>query len=142
MACKNNCKIIEGFARRTWNGQQFVIHGMKTSAGCPLISTLNDTDGVSNAGGEAIPLSFIQDQNGEWVGDTFAEQTGKRFLVKHRETGEPLPNRKFVAIVGGVKKEGTTDRNGYAHVDAKDGDSIELHLIFDAPTGSLKHGDV
>jgi uncharacterized Zn-binding protein involved in type VI secretion len=142
MACKKNCKIIEGSARRTWNGQQFVIHGMKTSGGCPLISTLNDTDGVGNDGGERIPLSFIQDQNGEWIGNTFAEQTGKRFLVRNSETGEPIANRKFIAIVGGVKQEGTTDNDGYAHVDAKAGASIELHTIFEAPNGPLTYGGV
>ena len=40
---------------------------------------------------------------------------------------------------GGVKQEGFTDNNGYAHIDAKDGDSMELNLIFEAPTGPLKH---
>jgi uncharacterized Zn-binding protein involved in type VI secretion len=143
IACKKNCVIAEGYAFSTLtNGCSQVIHGMRTSGGCPLYSTLNEVDGVGNENGEAIPLSFTQDHNGEWVGDTLAEQTGKRFLVKHSETGEALANRKFIAVVGGVKQEGTTDKNGYAHVDAKDGTSIELHLIFEAPTGSLKHGGV
>lgn len=143
MACRNNCVIAEGFARSTLaNGRSRVYHNMRSSGGCPLFSTLNDIDGVANESGEAIPLSFKQDDNGEWVGDTFAEQTGKRFLVKHSETGEPLPNRKFIAIVDMAKQNGITDKNGYAHVDAKDGDSVELHLIFEAPTGPLKHGGV
>lgn len=143
LACKKNCVIAEGFIRSTLtNGRSQVIHGMKTSGGCPLISTLNDCDGVGNEIGEATPLSFAQDHNGGWIGDTFAEQTGKRFLVKNSETGEPLAKRKFIALVGGVKQEGTTDKNGYAHVDAKDGDSIELHLVFEAPTGPLMYGGV
>lgn len=141
MACSKNCVIIEGFSRSTLsNGRSRVIHGMMTSGGCPLSSTLNDIDGVDNESGEAIPLSFTQDHNGEWVGDTFAEQTGKRFLVKNSETGEPLANRKFIAVVSGAKQEGMTDKNGYAQVDAKDGDSIELHTIFEAPTGPLTFG--
>lgn len=138
MACSKNCLIAEGFSRSTLaNGRSRAIHGMMTSGGCPLYSTLNDIDGVDNEGGEALPLSFSQDHNGAWVGDTFAEQIGKRFLIKNSETGEPLTNRKFIAIVGGTKKEGTTDKNGYAHVDAEVGDSIELHMIFEAPTGPL-----
>jgi uncharacterized Zn-binding protein involved in type VI secretion len=45
MACRKRCVIAEGFARATLvNGRGRVIHGMKTSGGCPLISTLNDLD--------------------------------------------------------------------------------------------------
>ena len=143
MACRNSCVIAEGFDRSTLaNGRHRVIHGMTTSGGCPLYSTLNDIDGVGNESGKAVPLSFAQGDNGEWVGDTFAEQTGKRFLFKNSETNELLANRRFVAVVGGSKQEGITDKNGYAHVDAKNGDSVELHLIFEAPTGPLKHGGV
>lgn len=139
MACPNNCVIAEGYSHSILpNRRSRVIHGMRTSGGCPLYSTLNDTDGVNNQGGAVIPLSFVQDHDGEWVGDTFAEQTGKRFLGKHSETGEPLPDGKFVAVVAGKKQEGITDKNGYAHVDAKDGDSVDLQVVFQASTGPLK----
>ena len=70
MACRNNCVIVEGFSRATLaNGRSRVIHGMRTSGGCPLHSTLNDIDGVSNESGEAIPLRFTQDHNGEWAAE-------------------------------------------------------------------------
>lgn len=143
MGCPKNCVIAEGYSHSILpNRRSRVIHGMRTSGGCPLYSTLNDTDGVSNHGGKAVPLSFTQDDNGEWVGDTFAEKTGKRFLVKDSETGKPLANRKFIAVLGGAKQEGTTDKNGYAYVEAKDGDSIKLHVVFEAPAGALTFGGV
>jgi uncharacterized Zn-binding protein involved in type VI secretion len=143
LACKKKCSIAEGFVRCTLtNGRSAVIHGMKTSGGCPLLSTLNDIDGVSNEAGTTVPLSFVQDNSDDWVGDTFEEQTGKRFLFADSETGEPLANRKFVARVGDRKQEGTTDKNGYADIDAEDGEVIELHLVFEAPTGPLTFGGV
>jgi len=75
MACRKNCVIAEGFSRSTLaNGRSQVIHGMKTSGGCQLNSTLNDIDGVGNESSEAIPLSFMQDHIGESpMGDPAAE---------------------------------------------------------------------
>lgn len=138
MACSKNCVIAEGVRRFTLsNGRSRVIHGMKTTGGCPMISTLNDIDGMHNELGETVPLSFAIDQDGNWTGDTFAEQTGKRFLMKNSETGAPLAKRKFVARVGDARHEGLTDANGFAYVDAKDGELVELHLIFEAPSGPL-----
>jgi uncharacterized Zn-binding protein involved in type VI secretion len=95
IACTNNCVIAERYSRSILpNRRSRVIHGMRTSSRCPLYSTLNDTDGVSRQREDAVPLSSVQNHNGKWVGDTFAEQSGKFFLVKHSETGEPLSDRK------------------------------------------------
>jgi len=69
MACSKNCVIAEGVRRFTLsNGRSRVIHGMKTSGGCPMISTLNDVDGMHNEMGETVPLSFAIDQDGNWTG--------------------------------------------------------------------------
>lgn len=55
MACPKNCVIAQGFVRSTLtNGRAQVIHGMKTSGGCPCLSSLNDIDGVGNSDGETI----------------------------------------------------------------------------------------
>lgn len=63
------CSIAEGFMRRTLtNGRHAVIHGMKTSGGCPLLSTLNDLDGVGNESGELVPPSFFLNADGRWTG--------------------------------------------------------------------------
>lgn len=71
IACPKNCVIAEGFSRSTLaNGRIRVLHGMMTSAGCPLYSTINDIDGVGNATQSEIPNAFILGYNGQWVGNT------------------------------------------------------------------------
>lgn len=68
MACKKKCSIAEGFlGRKLASGRFSVIHGMRTSGGCPLLSTLNDLDGVSNGGG-LVPTSFFMNADGQWAG--------------------------------------------------------------------------
>lgn len=69
LACAKKCTIAEGFMRRTLTNRRYaVIHGMKTSGGCPLISTLNDMDGVGNETGSPVPTTFFQNSDGAWVG--------------------------------------------------------------------------
>lgn len=68
MACKKNCTIAEGFVGRTLtNRRHAVIHGMQTSGACPLLSTLNDLDGVSNGGGP-VSSAFFLNAAGHWTG--------------------------------------------------------------------------
>jgi uncharacterized Zn-binding protein involved in type VI secretion len=135
IACKKNCKIIEGFARRTWNGRQFVIHGMKTSGGCPLISTLNDTDGVGNDAGEAIPSSFFQDHIGQWIGNTAGVSSSIRqaydeqFLLLGGD-GRPLAGAYYTAkLASGELVHGETDDEGKTRRFYTTGaHNIEIHL--------------
>lgn len=68
MACRNNCVIAEGFSRSILpNGHSMVIHGMKTSGGCPLYSTLNDVDGICNESGDVIAEKHFLNAEGHWV---------------------------------------------------------------------------
>lgn len=68
MACRKNCIIAHGFPRSTLtNGRPQVIHGMKTSAGCPLQSTLNDIDGIGNASGETVAEKYYLNAEGDWA---------------------------------------------------------------------------
>jgi uncharacterized Zn-binding protein involved in type VI secretion len=68
MACKKNCVIAEGLQHSILtNGRAQVTHGMKTSAGCPLLSTLNERDGVANERGQAAPTSFFLNADGVWA---------------------------------------------------------------------------
>jgi hypothetical protein len=58
--------IAEGYAFSTLtNGRSQVIHGMKTSGGCHLVSTLNNIDGVVNENGAAAPTAFFQNAAGD-----------------------------------------------------------------------------
>lgn len=68
VACSKNCVIADGFARSVLsNGRAQVIHGMKTSAGCPLHSTLNDIDGIGNESGKAIAEEYFLNADGTWM---------------------------------------------------------------------------
>jgi uncharacterized Zn-binding protein involved in type VI secretion len=50
MSCRKHCKISEGFVTSTLSsGRCKVHHGMSTSGGCTLESTLNEVDGVGGA---------------------------------------------------------------------------------------------
>jgi uncharacterized Zn-binding protein involved in type VI secretion len=69
LACKKNCVIAEGYLYSILtNGKPQVLHGMMTSGSCPLISTLNDFDGVGNESGEAVATAFFLNADGFWTG--------------------------------------------------------------------------
>lgn len=66
MSCNKGCKIADGYAHaKLENGKQRVTHGQCTSGGCALISTLNNIDGIGNAGGTAVADAFVQDAEGK-----------------------------------------------------------------------------
>lgn len=88
LACKKTCSIAEGYpGRRLMNGCSSVIHGMKTSGGCPLLSTLNDQDGVSSGG--IVPSSFFLNTNGIWTGvavDANEHRYDEQAQLSHQHT--------------------------------------------------------
>ncbi|MES2163901.1 MAG: PAAR domain-containing protein [Pseudomonadota bacterium] len=119
MACRNNCLIAEGFSRATLaNGRSRVIHGMKSSGGCPIYSTLNEIDGVGNESGEAIPLGFIQCHDGQWAGNTagvsssFRQEYDEQFLLLDGDS-RPLARTYYTAkLAAGEFLHGETDEEG------------------------------
>lgn len=124
MACRKNCVIAEGFIRSTLtNGRSQVIHGMVTSGGCPLQSTLNDIDGVGNESGEHVPASFVEHQ-GEWVEKKFDEQ----FFFKD-ENGTILAGIPYTVKLDDELIHGTTDDDGKTERYVTDGaKQIEFHI--------------
>lgn len=119
MACRMSCVIAEGYARSTLsNGKYRVIHGQSTSGGCPLYSSINDFDGVANEHGEAVPRGFIQDHNGEWVGNTAGVNSSvsaaydEQFLLLDGD-GRPLAGIYYTAkLASGELVYGETDAEG------------------------------
>ncbi len=93
MTCKKKCAIMEGFATcKLMNGCSSVLHGMRTSGGCPLLSTLNDLDGVGNDGGP-VPTSFFLNAHGLWTGATpvlDGRPYDEQVLLRHQRA-EGLP---------------------------------------------------
>ena len=112
MSCKKNCVIAEGYPISfLTNGKNQVIHGMKTSGQCPLTSTFNDVDGVGNSSGEEIPVRFVQDEAGDWIGKT-NEGYDQHFILTDEESGQPLANRHYRMKFKGRTIEGKTDAQG------------------------------
>lgn len=67
VSCSKGCVIAEGFSDSTLpNGSVRVLHGMRTSGGCPCYSTLNDIDGVAAGGGAIVDKHFLN-ADGKWA---------------------------------------------------------------------------
>lgn len=139
MACPKNCVIAEGFARSTLpNGRSRVFHGMKTSGGCPLLSTLNDRDGVGNTGGPDVPIRFVQNEAGEWVGKS-NEGYDQHFVLTDEQTGTPIADRYYRMTFNGKTIEGKTDTNGKTEkVTADDPAEVTIELMPEGYTGANK----
>jgi len=113
LGCKKNCVIAEGYAFSTLtNGRSQVIHGMKTSGGCPFLSTLNDIDGVGNESGAATPTEFFKNAAGEWAGVQEPQQSNAPYDEQTKLMAPPIEGlpyfietmdgRKFSGRVGAV----------------------------------------
>ncbi|MDR9835326.1 PAAR domain-containing protein [Herbaspirillum huttiense] len=119
VACRKDCIISDGFPRSTLtNGRAQVIHGMKTSAGCPLLSTLNEVDGVGNASGEAVTTNFYQTTQGDWLPKfgpehLTEESPDEQVRAIDGKTGEPIPDLAYyIKAPDGTTYSGYTNANG------------------------------
>lgn len=67
-----------------------------------------------------------------------ADIYARSFVITNSETGQPLANRKFIAVVNGREKSGITDAAGMAHIQTSSADSVvALHVVFNAPAREL-----
>ena len=119
MACRKNCVIVEEFVSSTLtNGRSQVIHGMKTSGGCPLQSTLNNIDGVGNESGHATASKFYQTTEGNWLPkyepEHFTEDSpDEQVRAVDAKTGEPIPDLAyFIEAPDGSTYADHTDEEG------------------------------
>lgn len=132
VACRKNCVIVEGLPHVTLpNGRGFVIHGMRTSGGCPVYSTLNDIDGVGNESGEAIPLGFVPDHFGNLtdVISHIPQAYDEQFILLGGD-GQPLAGVYYTAkLASGELIRGETDNTGKTQrFYTTDEHHIEIHL--------------
>jgi uncharacterized Zn-binding protein involved in type VI secretion len=136
MACRKNCVIAEGFIRSTLtNGRSQVIHGMMTSGGCPLTSTLNDIDGVGNESGDEIPIRHVQNEDGEWVGK-MNEGYDQHFHLTDEVTGQSLGNRFYRMTCNGRVIEGYSDSNGHtSKIETDDPAEVTIEIFPEGYTG-------
>jgi uncharacterized Zn-binding protein involved in type VI secretion len=140
MACRKNCIIADGVIRSTLtNGRAQVTHGMKTSNGCPLVSTLNDIDGVGDDEITEVPCAFAPDGAGGWKGVTPppAEHDNaydEYFILLDESSGIAATNRSYrITFDSNESIEGFTDDQGrtkYATSDKRRLVSIEISPPF------------
>lgn len=59
LICRKKCVIAEGVAHRTLtHGRKAVLHGMKTSGGCPLLSSLDNHEEASDQSTTSHPHGY------------------------------------------------------------------------------------
>lgn len=63
------------------------------------------------------------------------------FYIWDSVTGESIPNRDFIANVGGVRQTGRTDGEGYARIMAGGEQPVEVHIFFSSPRRKLNPGE-
>lgn len=86
LICKKRCVIAEGVSRpMLTNGRKAVVHGMKTSAGCQLLSTLNDHEGAVNSVAEFCHAAHDEQAAllAPDVAETSDKPTGITYLHEH-----------------------------------------------------------
>lgn len=66
----------------------------------------------------------------------------RSFFIWDSTTGKPLSNRDFIANVAGARQTGKTDGDGYAKISADGEQSIEIHVVFNAPKRQLNPGGI
>ncbi|MFM0737753.1 PAAR domain-containing protein [Paraburkholderia xenovorans] len=113
MSCPKRCHVVAGAHNATLpSGQRKVVHGDTTSAGCPLISTLNDTHGIGAEGTGAAP-AFLQDAEGKWQPGQFDD----RYVLCGVGSGSPLANTAYaIERQSGALEHGVTDAQGRTHL--------------------------
>lgn len=137
--CPRNCTIADGVAYSTLsNGRNQVIHGMTTSGGCPLHSTLNGIDGVADASGDEAAIRFVQDEKGAWLGKT-NEGYDQHFVLIDNQTGKPLPNRYYRMTCNSKTVEGKSDAEGKTEkITADDAAEVRIEIMPEGYLGADK----
>lgn len=129
MSCAKNCHVVAGANNSTLpSGQRKAVHGDATSAGCPLLSTLNDQHGIG-AGDDDVATAFVQDADGKW-------QPGKyddRYVLRGFG-GTPLANTAYaIERESGEVEHGVTDAQGCTHLLAQTLESEYVRIYAEDP---------
>jgi hypothetical protein len=95
------------------NGRARVIHGMKSSGGCPCYSTLNDIDGVGNESGKAIAEKYFLNADGEWAPIQSAEPMQGSYDEKTQLLSSPIEGVPYyIETTDGRTFSGRTETDG------------------------------
>ncbi|SNT15753.1 hypothetical protein SAMN06265795_11597 [Noviherbaspirillum humi] len=135
MACRKRCQIVEAHSRiKLPNGRNIPHHGNITTAGCPLISTLNDVHGWSSESGEDGGDTYRQNDAGEWVKvlspRRHEECEHDQHVILLNEDGQPLEGIPYrLTDARGAVIEGKTCQDGKTQLIAGDsGDTFDCEI--------------
>jgi uncharacterized Zn-binding protein involved in type VI secretion len=124
-----------------WSEQQpYVAMGDRVACRCSdhvvYASTTQYTSTASSSTHTSAPAS--KSENPAPAAIYLAKSFAQSFVVTDSNTGRPLANRTYIALVDGYRKVGITDSNGTAYVEASTAASIiEIHVMFQAPARDL-----
>lgn len=152
-----NNPIVVGSPNVLFDGLPAARESDQSACGSPLVSELSSTVIINGLHASTVGSSgshgnvIIGGSGTVLIGDTpsvasfiapvplqFAKVYAQTFAITDSETGEPLADREFMAVVDGREESGVTDSNGFAHVQAPTENSfISLHVIFKSPVRPL-----
>jgi len=151
MACKKNCTIVAGDHHSTLpGGLRRALHGDKTSAGCPLTSTLNGIHGIGDTSGTPIVIAYFQPAaaalaaaglepeamaaalaDAPWVPGQYDD----RYVLLGISDCKPLANAAYaIEREDGSIEHGTTDAEGHTHLlkQTLEAEHVRIYLEDDA----------
>jgi hypothetical protein len=126
-----------------WHGIPTVLDGAEIHCGCPsgtnrLIAPARQSSGT---GASSSRSTVVDHPPAPFTPPTplrFEKTFAQIFAITDSETGRPLANRQFIAVVDGRETIGVTDAHGLAHIQAPSEDSvISLHVPFKSPMRTL-----
>lgn len=149
--------IVQGSPDVLFDGLPAARMNDKSACDSPLVSELSSTvfingQPAATVGSKGAHGNVVIGGSGTVIiGDTHtpaefiaptpvltAKKFSQSFVVTDSETGLPLANRTYVAMVDGIKTSGVTDSSGIATVNASSAEStISMHIQFKSPARTL-----
>lgn len=124
------------------NGKQWALSGDINVCGCNPPPVFHAERGMTMSFTAEQATALIAPYTRSGGGAESASKTKEArhtswFFVWDSVTGEPVVNRDFVADVGGVRRSGKTDGDGYARIATDGEQAVNIHVIFSSPKRDL-----
>lgn len=141
--CGKTGVIIDSLPAMKWHGVPTVLDGAVVHCDCPpgrnrLIAPVEKRSDTSFSSSSSTVVDLTPATSMHAASHHFVKKFAQAFAITDSETGLPLANRKFIAVVDGLETLGITDAGGLAHIQALSEDSlISLHVVFKSPARTL-----
>jgi uncharacterized Zn-binding protein involved in type VI secretion len=141
--CGKTGVIIDSLPAMKWHGIPTVLDGAEVRCDCPpgsnrLIAPVAKRSNTSFNSSSSTVVDLTPAPSTPATSHHFVKRYAQAFAITDSETGQPLANRKFIAVVDGCETLGITDAGGFAHIQApSEGSLISLHVVFKSPARTL-----